>query len=225
VPSKRAQPALPSLTAEAALSFLKDTKGALTWSVRDLAETLNIQRREAEQVLALLQAQGYAQPASSRAGSKDQWLTTPAGEAVSGAKPPRFTRERVEQALAALETRIKQSNKDRQALFRVTSAIAFGDFLLPDRARVQAADVALTLSPRLASSRQGSSGRPTRSGHLKVATTSTYPSPDSPPIEPRSASDAQAERTFLRQLRAKSALLTLRPYTGWMRRRSHRTLL
>ncbi len=38
---------MPSIRAEAALSFLKDTKGALTWTARDFADTLNINRREA----------------------------------------------------------------------------------------------------------------------------------------------------------------------------------
>jgi predicted ArsR family transcriptional regulator len=53
---------LPAIPAEAALSFLKDTKGALSWTARDLANTLKINRREAEQSLAFLQAQGYVQP-------------------------------------------------------------------------------------------------------------------------------------------------------------------
>jgi len=204
MPSQRERPTLPSLSAEAALSFLKDTKGTLTWSARDLADTLKINRREAQQALAFLQAQGYVQPArrgepahqKGSARSADQWITTPAGETVSGAKPPRFTRESVEQALVALKNRIKQSNKDLRIPYRITDAVAFGDFLLPDRARVQSADVGIRLAQRGASS-----------------------------SEPRSASDAQAERKFLRQLRAKSALLTIRPYVGWMRHRSHRDLL
>ena len=204
MPSQRERSTLPSLSAEAALSFLKDTKGTLTWSARDLADTLKINRREAQQVLAFLQAQGYVQPArrgepahqKGFARSADQWITTPAGETVSGAKPPRFTRESVEQALVALQNRIKQSNKDPRIPYRITDAVAFGDFLLPDRARVQSADVGIRLARRGASS-----------------------------SEPRSASDAQAERKFLRQLRAKSALLTIRPYAGWMRHRSHRDLL
>ena len=191
MPSHRERSTLPSLSAESALSFLKDTKGTLTWSTRDLAETLKTNRREAQQALALLQAQGYAQPARGT----DQWITTPAGEIVSGAKPPRFTRESVEQALVALKDRIKQSNRNPQAPFRITDAVAFGDFLLPGRARVQSADVGIRLVRRGAS-----------------------------PSEPRSASDAQAERKFLRDLRAKSALLTIRPYADWMRRRSHRDL-
>jgi len=198
MPSQRERFTVPALSAEAALSFLKDTKGALTWSVRDLAAALKINRSEAEQGLAFLQAQGYVQPARQKGSARiaDQWITTPAGETVSGAKPPRFTRERVEQALAALKDRIKQSNKNQQAPFRITDAVAFGDFLLPDRARVQSADIAIRLIRRGASSG-----------------------------EPRSASDAQAERNFLRDLRAKSALLTLRPYADWMRHRSHRDLL
>src|SRR5258706_8273620 len=121
----------PPTPAEAALSFLKDTKGALTWTTRDLADTLKINRREAEQALALLQAQGYVQPSC---GAKDHWITTPAGETVSGAKAPRFTHESVEQSLDALKNRIQQNNKNRQAPFRITDAVSFADFLLPDPA-------------------------------------------------------------------------------------------
>ena len=211
MPSRREPPArssaLPSLPAEAALSFLKDTKGALTWSTRDLAASLNIDGREAQQVLALLQAQGYVQPAGKKENSRnsDQWLTTPAGETVAGAKPPRFTRESVEQALAALRERIQQTNKDRQSPFRIAEAVAFGDFLLPDRARVQSADVGIRLLRREDPPRRSSAA--------------------SAPAEPRSATDAQAERNFLRQLRAKSAHLNLRPYADWMRHRTHRALL
>jgi hypothetical protein len=221
VPSLRAQPTLPSLPAEAALSFLKDTKGTLTWSSHDLAETLKIPGREADQVLAFLQAQGYAQPASSQAGSKYQWLTTLAGETVSGAKPPRFTRDRVEQALADLQARIQENNKDPKSPFLVTSAVAFGDFLLSDRARVQAADVGITLAERRSPPHK--IGGIIRNRHAKLA--KAGPQSAAPQPTPRSATEAQAERAFFRSLRAKSALLSLRPYADWMRRRSHRQLL
>jgi DNA-binding transcriptional MocR family regulator len=184
--------AQPSIPAEAALSFLKDTKGALAWSARDLADTLKIGRREAEQVIALLAAQGYVQ----RASGTDEWMTTPAGESVSGAKPPRFTRESVEQALESLKERIKQVNMDSQAAFRITDAVAFGDFLLSDRARVQAADVGIGLAPR---------------GEAAS--------------EARSASAARLELQFLRQVRGKTALLLIRPYSNWMSKRSHLSLL
>jgi len=195
----KAPNAFPAIAAEAALSFLKDTKGALTWTTRDLADALKVGRGEAGQALALLQAQGYVQAAR---GAKDQWITTPAGETVSGAKAPRFSRESVEQSLAELKNRVQQNNKNRQASFRVTDAVAFGDFLLPDRARVQSADVGIRLVPR---------GEPTRR--------------DNSAMPPRSATEAQAERKFLRELRAKSAHLNLRPYVGWMRSRTHRDLL
>jgi hypothetical protein len=211
---QRPRSTLPYLPAEAALSFLKDTKGTLTWSARDLYVSLNINPREADQVLAFLHAQGYVLPASASGGAKNQWLTTAAGEAVSGAKPPRFTRERVEHALAELKSRIQQNNKDPNSPFRVTSAVAFGDFLLPDRTRVQAADVGISLSRREA-----------RSGHRKVAKSSAVTPAATTPAQPRSASEAQAERNFLRQLRGRSALLDLQPYADWMRQRSHRTLL
>jgi endonuclease/exonuclease/phosphatase family metal-dependent hydrolase len=144
-------------------------------------------------------------------------MTTPAGEAVSGAKPARFTRESVEQALAALRDRIQANNKERQAAFRITDAVAFGDFLLPDRARVQSADVGINLV-------RSESRSPSRSGHLKM-NKSTSHSTSAPRSEPRSATEAKAERSFLRDLRAKSAHLTLRPYAGWMRQRTHQDLL
>jgi DNA-binding transcriptional MocR family regulator len=191
--------AFPTIAAEAALSFLKDTKGALTWTTRDVAGTLKIDRREAEQALALLQAQGYVQPAP---GAKGKWITTPAGETVSGAKAPRFARDSVEQSLAELKGRIQRNNKNRQTPFRITDAVAFGDFLLRDRARVQSADVGISLVRRQDSPHRGNSANVTHS-----------------------ASEAQAERKFLRELRAKSAHLNLRPYSDWMRSRTHRDLL
>lgn len=200
----------PAIPAEAALSFLKDTKGALAWTARDFANTLKINRREAEQALAFLQAQGYVQPArsggpvrrSDATRGEQQWMTTPAGETVSGAKPPRFSRESVQQALIALKDRIQLNNNNSQAPFRITDAVAFGDFLLPDRARVQPADVGIRLTRRANSQRKNASA-----------------------LEPRSASDAKAERNSLRDLRSKSTHLTLRPYADWMRQRTRQDLL
>jgi DNA-binding transcriptional MocR family regulator len=189
---RRAPPLAPSaVSAEAALSFLKDTKGTLTWSARDLAETLRISRRDAQQVLPFLEAQGYVQ----RAKGKEEWMTTPAGESVAGAKAPRFACETVEQAVAALKDRIKSGNEDRKSPFRITNAVAFGDFL-SDRARVQAADVGIGLAKR---------------GETAG--------------DVRSASDAKAERAFLRQLRGRTALVNVKPYEEWMGKRSNRDLL
>jgi DNA-binding transcriptional MocR family regulator len=191
---KRRLPANPrsSVPAEAALSFLKDTKGTLMWSAGDLADALGISRSEAQQILPFLEAQGYVQ----RAKGRDEWITTPAGESVSGAKTPRFTRESVEQAVAKLKDRIESANKDRKSPFRITDALAFGDFLMKDRARVQPADVGIGLTKR------GDTAD-----------------------EVRSASDAKAERAFLRQLRGRTALLNVKPHADWMRKRSHLDLL
>jgi hypothetical protein len=194
VPSSVARSTLP---AEAALSFLRDTKGALSWSLRDLTQTLNISREEAVRAVALLQIQGYIQPESHKSG---EWLTTPSGEIVSGAKPPRFDRETVEAALTSLELRIQDTNKDRAAKFQVTRAIAFGDFLSKDRARVQAAEVGIEL---------------VRRGIERTSEGITAP---------HSAVDAREEQFFLRQLRGRSALINLKPYSGWMGSRTHRKL-
>ncbi|HXM93086.1 MAG TPA: hypothetical protein VOA64_02355 [Candidatus Dormibacteraeota bacterium] len=184
--------ALLAIPAEAALSFLKDTKGALTWSVRDLADTLKISSRDAEQAIALLAAQGYVK----RASGTNEWMTTPAGESVSGAKFPRFARESTQQAVDALKERINQVNKDKKAAFRITDAVAFGDFLLRDRPRVQAAEGGIGLERR-----------------------------DKTASKLRSASDAKAERLFLRQLRGKTNLVNVRPYAEWMSKRRHVDLL
>ena len=74
-------------------------------------------------------------------------MTTIDGEAVSGSKPPRFVRERVEKALADLKERIVAVNRDRRAAFQIADAVAFGDFLL-EIPRVQAAEVGIRLVAR-----------------------------------------------------------------------------
>jgi hypothetical protein len=142
-------------------------------------------------VIALLQAQGYVQAAEANG----EWMTTPSGEMVSGAKAPRFDRESVERALGSLRERIKEVNRDPKRAFKVIGAVAFGDFLLKERARVQAADVGVHLA-------RGDSGS-----------------------DLHSASGAREELSFLRQLRGRSGLLVLRPYVDWMKKRSNLNLL
>ena len=179
----------PLISAAAALSFLKETKSAVTWNVRDLTRSLKVGRPEAEKILAFLGAQGYVK----RSGT--DWMTTQEGEDVSGAKPPRYTQETVEQAVAALKQQIREASKDLESPFRITHAVAFGDFLLHDRARVQAADVGIGLT-------------------LKDQT-----------LTPHSVPVAKMERDFLKQLRGKTALLHLDAYADWMSERSHVDLL
>jgi hypothetical protein len=121
---------------------LKETKGLLTWTPGDLAKSLKISVAEGKQVLAALEMQGYVKP-----HGRDEWLTTLAGETVSGAKTPRFTPESIEEALAALRSRIKLVNQDSKAPYKITAAAAFGDFL-SGQARAQAADVGIQLIRR-----------------------------------------------------------------------------
>lgn len=165
-----------SVSAEAALSFLKETKSVVSWKISDVVKSLKIARSSAEQVVALLEAQGYVQ----RSG--EAWMTTPAGESVSGAKPPRYTRESVEQAMEALKQRIRDASKDFKTPFKITHAVAFGDFLLQDRTRVQAADAGIGLAPKDQNAKA-----------------------NSVPV-------ARMERDFLKQLRGRTALLHLVDY-------------
>ena len=71
---------MPSVPAAAVMSFLKDTRGSVTWTARDLTETLGIATADTAKVLAIMEMQGYVKPIH---GGK-QWLTTSAGEIVSG---------------------------------------------------------------------------------------------------------------------------------------------
>lgn len=186
-----------SVPAEAALSFLRDTKGALRWSLRDLSHTLNISREEAERVVVLLQIQGYVQAEWHKAG---EWITTPSGETVSGARTPRFERETVEAALTSLKQRIQDTNQDRAAKFQITRAVAFGDFLAKDRTRVQTAEAGILLARK---------DKERNSEEI---------------AEVHSAAEAREEQFFLRQLRGRSALINLKPYSEWMGTRTHQKL-
>ncbi len=138
----QSQRSLSPVTADAAFSFLKEMKGESTWTLRDLAGTLKLTLPEAKQVASVLEIQGYAKQFKG-----NEWMTTISGEQVSGAKTPRFTPERVEEALSALSERIAAANKDPKIGFAITEAVAFGDFL-DRRSRAQAADVGIRLERR-----------------------------------------------------------------------------
>jgi hypothetical protein len=136
---------MPAVSIAAALSFLKETKGALTWTAQEFARGVGITVAEAGPALAVLQMQGYVKPGEG----KNVWMTSLDGDAVSGAAAPRFSAEAVKKALEDLRGRMTAVNKDAKAEFRVSSAIAFGDFMT-DRAQVQAADVGIELARRSA---------------------------------------------------------------------------
>jgi|SRR5882724_3986196 len=133
---------MPDIPVAAVFSFLKDMRGAITWTLRDLMQTLNISYQDAHKVLAILKLQGYVS-----ATGDNEFLTTASGEIVSASKLPRFTRECVGGAVSGLFDRIASINKDRNAGFEITEAVAFGDFLT-GRANCQAADVGIELTPR-----------------------------------------------------------------------------
>lgn len=107
------------------MSFLKETRGLLTWTIKDLQKSLLIGATQAREVIAALGLQAYVKQAEN----PHEWLTTINGEAVSGSNPPRFSREAVEKSLAALRERIKFINKDSGSPYKIAQAVAFGDFL------------------------------------------------------------------------------------------------
>jgi hypothetical protein len=182
---------MPAVPGAAVMSFLKDTRGSVTWTARDLAETLGIAAAEATKVLTIMEMQGYVKPTQ---GGKE-WLTTSAGETVSGSKLPHFTRERVESAFSALKQRIAAVRKDFKSPFKITAAVAFGDFL-GDRPRVQAPDVGIEFARR-------------KTDHAARG----------------SATESKERVAFLKQLRGKNTPLNLQPFQDWMSRRSHLKLL
>lgn len=139
-PAKKTE--MPAIPAEEALSFLRETRGVTTWTARDMADSLKIGVADAKRVIPILELQGYVKPAGT-----NEWMTTLSGEDVSGSKPPRFTRERVAQALDDLRRRITEINRNSKAPYKITEAVAFGDFL-SDRPRVQAAEVGIRLERR-----------------------------------------------------------------------------
>jgi DNA-binding transcriptional regulator YhcF (GntR family) len=184
-----------ALPAAALLSFLKETRGATTWTVRDLAKTLWLSATAAKEAIAILQMQGYV----NSAGSKGKWMTTRAGEIVSGSKTPRYSRATLEESLAALADHLKRVNEDSSARYKIAEAVAFGDFL-SDRVRVQAADIGIRLAPR--------------------SLAAEIPrEPAQPP------SERERQTTFLKQLRGRTPLLNILPYAEWMSVRTHRNLL
>jgi hypothetical protein len=190
-PARHSAASARNLVAAELLSFLKQTRAAVPWTERDLAKTLNIGLNEARQALTVMQFEGYV----ASAGGPGKWRTTLQGESVSGSKSPRFTRESVDKALSDLSERIRDTNSDPNALYRITDAVAFGDFLA-DPPRVQSTDVGIGLISR-----------------------------DDDPQPPKSARDKTGESTFLKELRGKGSLLRLQRYEPWMSARSHRNLL
>ena len=94
-----------------------------------------------------------------------------------------------------MKQRIAAARKDFKSPFKITAAVAFGDFL-GEQPRVQAPDIGIELVPR----KGGASD--------KV-----------------SATENKARGAFLKQLRGKSTPLNVQPYQEWMGKRAHQRLL
>jgi hypothetical protein len=180
-----------SLPPPALFSFLKETRGITSWGSRDFAKTLSLSTADAKEALAILEMQGYIKPAESKA----EWITTPAGEIVSGSKYPKYSRESVERSLDSFADHLKRVNQDSSAEYKIADAVAFGDFS-SGRARVQAADVGIRLEPRNPAAHH-----------------------------PHWAGERERQEAFLKQLRGKTPLLNLQLYAEWMNARTHRKLL
>jgi hypothetical protein len=153
-----------NLAAAELLSFLKQARAAAPWTERDLAKTLNIGVNEARQALAIMQFEGYV----SSVGKPGKWRTTLQRESVSGSKPPRFTRKSVDRALSDLHERIRDTNSDPNALYKITDAVAFGDFLT-DAPRVQSAIVSIRLI--LATTIRNSQNQLTKGSRVDISRT------------------------------------------------------
>lgn len=179
-----------SIPAAALLSFLKETRAITSWTARDLAKSLKIPPAAAKQALAILEMQGYVKPSGSA-----EWITTQAGEIVSGSKLPRYSRETVERSLESFADHLRRVNEDASAEYKIAYAVAFGDFL-SGRARVQAADVGIHLEPR---------------------------NPEAHDL--KSAAEQNRQEAFLKQLRGRTPLVNLHPFAPWMSARTHRNLL
>ena len=131
--SRVTAPPLPQLPAAEVLSFLKETRGVLTWTTADLAKSLRISKQDALRIVAVFAIQGYVKAAGKQVGKtigeKAEWLTTEDGNGLSGSSAPRFTRPAVMQALSSLRGRIRAWNDHPKARYKVSEAVAFGDFL------------------------------------------------------------------------------------------------
>ena len=130
------------IVAAALLSFLKQIGETQIWTEKDFMSALKISSSRAKEATAVLQLQGYIEPA----GHGGKWRVSEQGQLVSRAKSPKFSRKSIEDALAGLRDRVKAVNSDPDAAYKVVEAVAFGDFL-GDAARLQAADVGIRLVP------------------------------------------------------------------------------
>jgi hypothetical protein len=102
--------------AAALLSFLKEIGGTQIWTEKDLSSALTISSSRAKEATAVLQLQGYIEPA----GHAGKWRVSEQGQIVSGAKSPRFSRKSIEGALAGLRDPLRQLTAMRMPLTKLS---------------------------------------------------------------------------------------------------------
>ena len=114
-----------ALSAVAAMSFLKETRGLLTWTIKDLQKSLLIGATQAREVIAALGLQAYVK----RAENPLEWRSHDKRRAArartlraSAGKPWRNRSQ-----LCANES--SSSIKIAARLYKIAQAVAFGDFL------------------------------------------------------------------------------------------------
>jgi hypothetical protein len=59
MPRNSLQASMPGVSSDAVMSFIKQTKSLLTWTLEDMAATLKISLEESKQVIAVFELQGY----------------------------------------------------------------------------------------------------------------------------------------------------------------------
>ena len=70
MPPPSGQARMPEIPLDAVMSFIKQTRGALTWSPHDMSDVLKIHQQESRQILAVLALQGYVKQAA-----EGDWMT------------------------------------------------------------------------------------------------------------------------------------------------------
>ena len=64
-------PSMPSIPVDEVMSFLRETRSALTWGEKEMADSLNISQPEAGRVIELLGLQGYVKRSSADGRTSD----------------------------------------------------------------------------------------------------------------------------------------------------------
>jgi hypothetical protein len=121
--------------------FLKQAALEREWSPRNIISALAIDASSAKQVAAELTLMGYAEPVPRK---RDTWRNTEVGNTVSGARPPRLTREKAEELLTDIGDRAAEINLKDEFPVRIVRIGAFGG-IMTKHDRIQDIDLIVQL--------------------------------------------------------------------------------